>query len=54
MKNVKEINSSRTIVVRIDSSLDCYRDKVLFPEQLARANESLKNVKLPRRKPSQS
>ena len=54
MKNVEEINNNKVPTVRINPALDCYKDKVLFPEQLARAKELLKNAKLPSRKPSQS
>ncbi len=50
MKTVKELNSSKVPIVRIDPSLDQYRDKVLFPEKLAKANEMLKNAKLPKKK----
>lgn len=54
MKDAQELKRIKKPIVRIDPSLDCYRDKVLFPEQLARVNESLKNVKLPTRKSPQS
>jgi hypothetical protein len=50
MKTVKELNSSKVPIVRIDPSLDQYRDKVLFPEKLASANEMLKNARLPKKK----
>ena len=47
MKTVKELNNSKIPIVRIDPSLDQYRNKVLFPEKLAKANEMLKTAKLP-------
>jgi len=34
--------------IRIDPSLSQYDGKVLFPEKLARANEHLRNIKLPK------
>jgi hypothetical protein len=37
-------------IVIIDPSLEKYRDKILFPEKLARAEELLKNAKLPQNK----
>ena len=50
MKTVKELNNSKVPIVRIDPSLDQYRNKVLFPEKLAKANEMLKTAKLPVKK----
>lgn len=50
MKTVQELNDSKIPIVRIDPSLEQYRDKVLFPEKLAKANELLRNAKLPNRK----
>lgn len=41
---------SKTPIVRIDPALEQYRDVVLFPEKLAKANEMLKTAKLPNRK----
>ena len=49
MKSVQELNNSKSPIVVIDSSLEQYRDKVLFPEKLAKANEMLKSAKLPSR-----
>lgn len=50
MKTVQEINNNKVPIVRIDSSLEKYRNKTLFPEKLNKANELLKNAKLPKRK----
>jgi hypothetical protein len=50
MKTVKELNDSKVPIVRIDPSLERYRDVVLFPEKLAKANEMLKKAKLPNKK----
>ena len=38
----------KTPIVIIDKSLDVYNDKILFPEKLAKANEMLKKVGLPK------
>jgi len=50
MKKIEELNKSKVPVVRIDPSLDQYREKVLFPDKLAKANEMLKTAKLPKKK----
>ena len=50
MKTVKELNNRKVPIVRIDPSLEKYRDKILFPEKLAMANEMLKTAKLPGKK----
>jgi len=49
-KFIKELNKSKVPIVIIDPSLEKYRDKILFPEKLARAEELLKNAKLPENK----
>lgn len=40
---------SKKPVVQIDPSLEKYRDTVLFPEKLAKANALLKTAKLPKK-----
>ena len=47
MKTVQVLNNSKIPIVSIDPSLEQYRDKVLFPEKLAKANEMLKAAILP-------
>ena len=47
MKHIK-INNGKIPAVIIDSSLDQYNGKVLFPELLAKANEALKKLGLPK------
>jgi hypothetical protein len=49
MKNLKKLNTKKVPVVIIDKSLDFFNDKVLFPDKLAKANEMLKKVGLPRK-----
>ena len=45
---IKELNKSKLPVVRIDNSLEKYKDKVLFKDKLDKANEMLKTVGLPK------
>jgi hypothetical protein len=55
MKTMKDINKKKVPAVRIDTSLDKYDNVILFPEKLARANDSLKKAgfpKLPQKKHS--
>ena len=47
MKKVEDIDKSKVSNVTIDPSLNKYKDKALFPEKLALANEQLKGAKLP-------
>ena len=44
---IKELNQRKTPIVVIDSSLEKYKGKILFPEKLERANKLLKNARLP-------
>lgn len=46
--NINDLNTKKKPVVLIDKSLDFFNDKVLFPEKLAKANEMLKRVGLPK------
>jgi len=48
MKTAEELNKSKIPIIRIDPSLEQYRDKVLFPEKLAKTNVMLKTAKLPK------
>ena len=50
MTTIKELNKSKLPVARFDESLDKYNDVVLFPEKLAKANEMLRTVGLPKTK----
>ena len=49
-KTIEELNNRKVPIVRIDKSLEQFRDKVLFPKKLEKANELLKTAKLPARK----
>ena len=46
--NIKDLNTKKKPVILIDKSLDFFNDKVLFPDKLAKANEMLKKVGLPK------
>ena len=50
MKTVGELNNSKIPIVRIDPSLEKYRNKILIPEKFVKANEILKTTKLPNTK----
>jgi hypothetical protein len=47
---IGKLNSSKVPVIVIDKKLEQFRDKVLFPEKLEKANEILSKVGLPVRK----
>jgi hypothetical protein len=47
-RDIRKINTKKVPVVLIDKSLDFFNDKVLFPEKLAKANEMLMKVGLPK------
>ena len=46
---IEQLNQSKVPVIVIDKRLDKFRDKVLFPEKLAKANEILSKVGLPKK-----
>jgi hypothetical protein len=45
---IEELNKRKTPVVVIDKSLEKYKGKNLFPEKLAKANDVLKRIGLPK------
>lgn len=47
MKTIQELNSRKTPIVAIDPGLDKYRDKIMFPDKLEKANKMLTTAKLP-------
>ena len=47
MKNIQDISKRKVPIVAIDTALDKYEDKILFPKKLERANKMLKTAKLP-------
>lgn len=54
MKTVEQLNSSKVPVIVFDKKLEQFRDKVLFPEKVAKANEILSKVGLPKQKKSKT
>jgi hypothetical protein len=44
----RELNKNKLPVVRIDKSLEKYKDQVLFKDKLDKANNMLKAVGLPK------
>lgn len=50
MTTIEELNKRKVPVVSIDESLDKYNDIVLFPEKVAKANEMLRTIGLPKDK----
>ncbi|MDQ3635336.1 MAG: hypothetical protein M3405_12640 [Acidobacteriota bacterium] len=43
----KNNKDSKILKIKIDESLNKYQGKIIFKETLKKANETLKNVKLP-------
>ena len=46
---IEELNSSKVPIIVFDKKLEQFRDKVLFPEKLKKANELLSKGGLPQR-----
>jgi hypothetical protein len=47
MKTVQELNNRKAPIIAIDPALNKYRDKIMFPEKLEKANNMLKTAILP-------
>jgi hypothetical protein len=50
MKTIEEINAAKIPIIQIDESLAIYKNKILFPQKLEKANATLKKLGLPKRK----
>jgi hypothetical protein len=48
MKTIEQLNQSKVPVIVFDKNLEKFRNEVLFPEKLAKANEILERVGLPK------
>lgn len=48
MKTIKEINENKIPIIRIDKSLEKYKDMPLFQNKVDKANEMLKTIGLPK------
>ena len=51
MRTVKDLSGRKVPIIAIDPALEQYKDKIMFPEKLAKANLMLKTAKLPAKKP---
>ncbi|MDD2345764.1 MAG: hypothetical protein PHY85_06430 [Bacteroidales bacterium] len=49
MTTIEELNQSKIPVIVFDKKLEQFRDKILFPEKLAKAKEILSKVGLPKK-----
>jgi hypothetical protein len=45
---IEELNKRKTPIVIIDKSLEKYKNITLFPQKLAKANDVLKRIGLPK------
>ena len=50
MKKIEDLNKKKVPIVRIDNSLEKYKDLPIFQDKVEKANEMLKNVGLPKDK----
>jgi hypothetical protein len=48
MKTIEELNSSKILIITFDKKLEKFKNRVFFPEKLAKANEILKKSGLPK------
>jgi hypothetical protein len=46
--NIKDLNKKKVPIVRIDNTLEKYKNAPLFQEKVDKANEMLRTVGLPR------
>ena len=49
MKKIEQLNNSKIPVIVFDKKLEQFRNKVLFPEKLAKAKDILSKVGLPKK-----
>lgn len=49
MKKIEQLNNSKVPVIVFDKKLERFRNKTLFPEKLAKANDILSKVGLPKK-----
>lgn len=48
--NIKQLNESKVPIIVFDKRLEKFRDKVLFPDKLEKANQILEKAGLPKKK----
>ena len=49
MKKIEQLNNSKIPVIVFNKKLEQFRNKVLFPQKLAKSNEILSRVGLPKK-----
>lgn len=49
MKKIEQLNNSKVPVIVFDKKLEQFRNRILFPEKLAKANDILAKVGLPKK-----
>lgn len=49
MKKIEQLNNSKVPIIVFDKKLEQFRTNVLFPEKLAKANDILSKVGLPKK-----
>jgi len=47
---ISDLNKTKVPVIGVDKALNKYDEVVLFPKKVARANQMLKNIGLPKSK----
>ena len=47
MKKIEDLNQSKVPIIVFDKKLEQFRDKILFPKKLEKANEILSKIGLP-------
>jgi hypothetical protein len=48
MKSIKELNEKTIPIIRIDNSLEKYKNMPIFQDKVDKANEMLRTVALPK------
>ena len=48
---IEQLNASKVPIVRLDPALNKFASQVLFPEKVAKANEVLKRLGIPKSRP---
>lgn len=49
MKKIEQLNNSKVPVIVFNKKLEQFRNRILFPEKLAKANDILAKVGLPKK-----
>ena len=49
MKKIEKLNNSKVPIIVFDKKLEQFRNRILFPEKLAKANDILAKVGIPKK-----